>query len=217
MHRTILALLLAALLSPLAAEVGSLRVDVWDGVTQTRLYASAGSEIDDGNNQWSLDLRRVSTTWVFVDDQVYITAPGGGYWFTAYATDFIPQTFTDVQIWNASTTKYVVYLQRPVLSLAFSPTSVSEGGTSTGTVTLRNGAGAAVTLRNAVTVNLASSATGRATVPATVTIPAGVSSATFTVTAVNNAIVDGNAAVTITATSGTWGNTNGVVTVIDND
>ncbi|MCA9165988.1 MAG: hypothetical protein KDA62_23535, partial [Planctomycetales bacterium] len=72
------------------------------------------------------------------------------------------------------------------LSLSISPASMSEnGGSATGTVSRNTG-----TTGN-LTVNLASSDTSEATVPATVTIPDGQASAMFPVTAVDDAIVDG--------------------------
>ena len=53
----------------------------------------------------------------------------------------------------------------------------------------------------ALTVTLSSSDTTEATVPATVTIPANQASATFTVTGVNDTLLDGTQTATITATA----------------
>ena len=81
------------------------------------------------------------------------------------------------------------------LAISFSPAAISEnGGTATGTVTRSNTDTSAD-----LTVSLASSDTTEAIVPATVTIPAGRSSVTFPVTAVDDAVLDGTVAVTITA------------------
>jgi len=79
-------------------------------------------------------------------------------------------------------------------SLSLSPTSVTGGGTSQGTVTLSGAApsGGAV-------VSLTSGNTAVATVPASVTVPAGATSANFTVTTVS---VTANQSVTISATFG---------------
>jgi hypothetical protein len=66
----------------------------------------------------------------------------------------------------------------PTLSaLGLSPTTVTGGASSTGTVTLSAAAPAGGTI-----VSLASSNTAVATVPASVTVPAGQASASFTVT-----------------------------------
>ena len=66
-------------------------------------------------------------------------------------------------------------------------------------------------------VALASSNTNAATVPVTVTIPAGQTSASFSISAVNNALSDGTKTVTITAAA--TGYTNGTVqlTVTDDE
>ena len=84
---------------------------------------------------------------------------------------------------------YAVKVYPAPASLALSPASVSGG--SVGTVTLNGPAPA-----GGVSVAVSSSNTGVATVPATMTVPAGQSSATFTITAAN---VSG--ATTITATA----------------
>src|SRR4029077_8164850 len=63
-------------------------------------------------------------------------------------------------------------------ALSIGPTVISSGSTATGTVTL-NGAAPA----GGASVALSSSNTGIATVPPSVTVPAGATSATFTITA----------------------------------
>ncbi|MFO0821286.1 MAG: peptidoglycan DD-metalloendopeptidase family protein [Pirellulales bacterium] len=83
------------------------------------------------------------------------------------------------------------------LSIEIVPSEVSEdGGVATGTIT-RSDSDSSGELQ----VSLTSSDTGELTVPATVTIPAGQISATFTATAVDDGIVDGRNTITITATS----------------
>lgn len=77
------------------------------------------------------------------------------------------------------------------------PGSIAEDGrTATGTVRR-----VTELLDEAVVVNLASSDTTEATVPSTVTIPAGAESATFTITSVDDSLVDGARTVTITAST----------------
>lgn len=83
-------------------------------------------------------------------------------------------------------------IEQGISSVSVSPTSVAGGLTSTGTVTLQMAApsGGAV-------VTLSSSNTSAATVPASVTVAAGATSATFTVTTL---AVTSTQSVTVTAT-----------------
>ena len=85
-------------------------------------------------------------------------------------------------------------IETPRLGLSVVPGSISEnGGTPTGTV-MRSGSTA-----GGLTVALASSDTSEATVPSSVTIAAGASSATFSVRGVDDAVVDGAQAIPIRA------------------
>src|SRR6266550_3440738 len=79
-------------------------------------------------------------------------------------------------------------------SLALNPTSVAGGNSSTGTVTLSGPAPA-----GGAQVTLSSSNTAAATVPSSVTVPAGATSATFTV---STSVVNASTAVTISAAYG---------------
>jgi hypothetical protein len=81
-----------------------------------------------------------------------------------------------------------------VSALSLSPTSVTGGSSSTGTVTLT-----AAAPTGGLVVSLTSSNTALATVPASLTVPAGATSATFNVA---TASVSATAAATITATGG---------------
>jgi hypothetical protein len=96
------------------------------------------------------------------------------------------------------------------LSLTVSPSTILEGSTATGTVTHNNSS-----TSSAVTATLSSSDTTEATVPASITIPAGSNSATFTVTAVNDSIVDGNQPATISASATGYTAASTTVTVSD--
>ena len=90
------------------------------------------------------------------------------------------------------------------LSVSFDDAAISEdGGTTTGTVT-RVG-----DTSGALTVDLSSSDTGEATVPTTVSFLAGESTATFTVSGVDDGMVDGDQVVTISASSTADGVTGG--------
>jgi predicted extracellular nuclease len=100
------------------------------------------------------------------------------------------------------------------LSVSVNPSTFSEAAganAATGTVT-RSGS-----TSGDLVVNLSSDNTNKATVPASVTIPAGQASATFTVSAIDNLINDGDTTVTITVSANgvTTGST--TVTVTDND
>ncbi len=69
----------------------------------------------------------------------------------------------------------------------------------------------------ATTVSLLSNNTGKVTVPASVTIPAGQASATFSLTIVDNAVLDGTQAATITATATNFGPASRTISVDDNE
>ncbi len=99
------------------------------------------------------------------------------------------------------------------LTLTSVASSISENsGTTTGTVS-RN----TTNISQPLVVNLSSSDTSEATVPATVTIPANQVSVTFTISAVNDVVVDGAQGVTITATANGLSSTTLTIQVTDND
>lgn len=92
------------------------------------------------------------------------------------------------------------------------PASLTEGDApTTGTVSLSSA------LENDLTVSLASSAPERLTVPATVTIPAGSTSATFEITVIDDSTFDGALGVLVTAAADEYYNAPAVVAVNDNE
>ncbi|MCP6762338.1 MAG: lamin tail domain-containing protein [Fischerella sp. CENA71] len=102
----------------------------------------------------------------------------------------------------------------PSLSLSVFPTSFSEAAgnnAAIGTVT-RTGS-----TDNALSVTLTSNDISEATVPTTVEIAAGQTSATFNITAVDDAIADGSQTVTLTTTASGFTNGTTTVTVTDNE
>lgn len=102
-------------------------------------------------------------------------------------------------------------LDNEALTLAVTlPTSVTEGGSGTGSVTLTG------TLTSPVVVNLASNSP-KLTVPAAVTIPAGSVSVNFTATAPNDALTEANATATVTASTAGFTDGSATTSVIDND
>ncbi|MBC7967705.1 MAG: hypothetical protein H7Z17_17465 [Fuerstia sp.] len=98
------------------------------------------------------------------------------------------------------------------ISLTSTVTTLNENGaTAAATITVtRNGSPA-----SSLTVNLSSGDTSEVTVPATVVIPAGQLSATFTASAVDDGIIDGNQSATITATASGFPSTNRTLSVTD--
>ena len=114
--------------------------------------------------------------------------------------------------WTDAMTNSITVADNENTNLAITlPTSVTEGGTATGTVVISG------TLPSALVVSLASNTTSRLTVPATATIAAGATSASFTLTAPNNSLTDGNATVAISANASGFTGTSFNTTVLDND
>lgn len=100
----------------------------------------------------------------------------------------------------------------PQLSLSLNAGAISEsGGNTSGTVS-RTG-----DTSQAVVVSLTSSDISEATVPSTATILAGQSSASFNVTGVNDDIVDGTQAITLTASAGGHDSATADLDVTDDD
>ena len=100
-----------------------------------------------------------------------------------------------------------------VLSVGL-PASANENAgvlVNAGTVT------ASAAAQNAVVVQLSSSDTTGVTVPATVTIPAGQTSATFNVTTHDDHVIDGNRPISVTAQMDNWTSGAATMTDIDND
>jgi hypothetical protein len=87
----------------------------------------------------------------------------------------------------------------PMLLIFLSPVSVSEGAGAGAVMATVIRSGLATTAP--LTVSLSSSDPTEAQVPATVVIPAGQSSATFFITAVDDLIWDGDQSVVISATA----------------
>jgi hypothetical protein len=102
--------------------------------------------------------------------------------------------------------------ERSQLELKVSLDSISEnGGTAIGTVTR------STPTTSELTVNLASSNVLAGRLPASIVIPAGQTSATFTITAVNDALADGSQLATITASATGQTSASKPVTVTDDE
>ncbi len=113
--------------------------------------------------------------------------------------------------WDVGYTTTSVRLQLAALAMSLSGSSINEnGGTTTGTVSRNN-----YDVSQSLTVNLTSSDTTEATVPATVTIPAGQASTTFPITAVDDTLLDGSQTVTISVASTGFAGDSKTLTVTD--
>lgn len=132
------------------AAPGNLTVTLSDNIASTTLPASVVVTAGTSSKTFSI------TTTAVANNQVgTLTATAGG----------------------VSKSVSVTVRRIGIASLTLSPTSVTAGTNSTGTVTLERAAGP-----NGIVVTLSSSNTSAATVPASITIPAGTTSKTFTVT-----------------------------------
>jgi chitodextrinase len=103
---------------------------------------------------------------------------------------------------NSNSASATTQLAGALVSLALSPTTVTAPTSATGTVTLSGPAPA-----GGLTITLTSSDTRKARVPQTVTVAAGQSTATFTVTTLTGQLGGGQNPVTITATLAGTGRT----------
>jgi ELWxxDGT repeat protein len=113
--------------------------------------------------------------------------------------------------WTSSAaTASVLDSETENLALGLPPT-VTEGTSATAIISIPGTRG------SALTVSLVSDNPARLTVPATVSIPAGSSTASFTVTAPNNTLTDGAALATVTASAVGFAGASAPTTVLDND
>ncbi len=164
-----------------AGQLGDLVVTLISSDT-SELTVPATVTIPGGQQSATFNITAVDDSVVDGTQTVTITASSSG--FTS-STQSISVTDDDVE-------------QTPELSLSIIPTTFSEGdgdGAGFGTVT-RSGA----TDEDLVVV-LSSSDVASATVPASVTIPAGQTSADFDINIIDDNVADGAVTVTITATA----------------
>jgi autotransporter-associated beta strand protein len=114
----------------------------------------------------------------------------------------------DTTSWNVTTA------EAPTVTVTISPSSISEnGGVATGTVTRNAAAGTT----GALVVTLSSSNTAAATVPTTVTILDGQTSATFDISGVDDLAADGAQTTVISATATDFFSVSATLTVLDDD
>lgn len=161
---------------------GSITVVDGDGAGVT---AGAASVSSTGYREFSLTASAFASV---VGGKVAVRVSNSalsGHWISAASSE--DSLFTDPVL--------IVDVAAPTLDVSINPNVLNEDGSvpGLGTVT-RTGE-----LSQALTVNLSSSDTTEISVPATVIIPAGASSAQFAVTAVDDVILDGTQTATVTA------------------
>ncbi len=115
----------------------------------------------------------------------------------SYAVAAIDAAGNQSPLSNTASATVTIQVQVVLTSLSVSPTTVTAPANATGTVTL-NG----VAPGGGVSVILRGSDTQKATVPASVTVPAGARSATFVIKTLTGKLGGGQNSVTITATLG---------------
>jgi hypothetical protein len=147
-----------------------------------------------------VDLSSSNTAVATVPTSVTVPAGATSATFTASTSDVSFQTLVTFTASAGGATESATLKVNPAPSpvgvglLALNPTSVHGGNTSQGTVSLDE-----VAPPGGTVVKLTSSNTGVATVPASVTVPAGAQSATFTV---STSKVRSSTSVRISATAG---------------
>lgn len=144
-----------------------------------------------GQTQVSFTVRAVNDTKI--DGDVSVTVTAGGSAIAAVAA----QTTT-------------VDNETRALTLIL-PATVQEAGTATGTARISG------TLPAALTVSLTGTNGAALTLPGEVTIAAGQTQATFTMTATDNALRDGSRAVNLNATAATFTAASQGITIRDNE
>ncbi|MFZ4733435.1 MAG: Ig-like domain-containing protein, partial [Pirellulales bacterium] len=151
-----------------------------------------------GQMKFRFGLLEGENNWWWAVDNLVIRGEREGQSFAGIA---------DPSAWN------VVTAAAPEVIVSISPGAITETGTATGTVTRSAASGTVGDL----VVTLTSSDLTAATVPATVTIPDGAASVTFTITAVDDANADGTQTVTISATAVDHFSVPAVLQVLDDD
>ena len=127
-------------------------------------------------------------------------------------TQTVTATATSSGFVDGADTLDILDDEAPTLTLSFLASSISENGGSTSVTVTRS-----TNPTRELTVNLLSDDQTEATVPATVTILAGQASASFSLTAVDDAIIDGTQTVTVTATASGFTGDSEQLDVTDDD
>jgi hypothetical protein len=222
--------IITATVTGLASTAGAISVQDNDGTAALLVAAPASATEGVGSVQGTVTISTALTVPVTVglssSDATAVQVPAGvvipagqtsaPFTITVVDDNKIDGTQTatltaHVQGWSDGTASISV-LDNEVSTFSVSvPATLSEGASATGTVTLSG------SLPTALVVALSSNTPSRLTVPASVTLAAGSTSATFTLSTVNNTLTDGSAAALISATAGGVTGASGTTTVLDND
>lgn len=155
---------------PPTAAISSPSADVTILAGQSVLFSGSGTDSDGTISAYS---------WTFPGGNPASStlANAGNVIYSTQGTFAATLTVTDNAGLTGTATRTVVVENPPTISsLTLNPASVTGGVTSQGTITLGAPAPTA-----GISINLSSSNTGVATVPSTVNIAGGITSATFTV------------------------------------
>ena len=173
----------------------------------------------DNSQALTVDLSSSDTTEATVPASVTILANESTATFTISAVDDMLLDGTQSVTITASASGHVGGVgtlnvtDHETLSVSIDPESISEdGGTATATVTRNN-----TDISQSLPVNLNSLDTSEASVPASVTIPAGETSATFTIAGVDDSLLDGTQTVTITTSASGYVDGTDTVDVLDHE
>ncbi|MHB8862117.1 MAG: DVUA0089 family protein [Pirellulaceae bacterium] len=171
----------------------------------------------DNASSLTVTLESSDETEAHVPSLIVIPAGESSVSFVVTAQDDTLLDGTQTVTIDASATNYfgigatVDVTDFEALEVTITAATMSEhGGSASATVRRANS-----NLGAAVTVTLTSSDTSEATVPASVTIPAGSATASFVVTAVDDALLDGTRTVTVTASAAGYVSGNDNVDVTD--
>ena len=168
----------------------------------------------------TVDLSSSDPTAATVDAIVTIPDGADSVTFTVTAVDDTVADGTQTTDITATATGFedgtvtvdVIDDEAPTLVVTLAATEIAEnGGSTTGTVTRNTGT------TGDLVITLTSDDTTEATVDTTVTIPDGANSATFTVTGVDDAVVDGTQTATIKAAGTGFNDGTATVDVTDDD
>ncbi|MEC8338793.1 MAG: zinc-dependent metalloprotease family protein, partial [Planctomycetota bacterium] len=162
----------------------------------TEATVPATVTIPDGQSSVTFEIAAIDDSDVDGTQTVTITAEASGL---ASGSDTLNVTDDDVPL---------------VLSVAIADASVAENGGATATTATVTRTGPT---SGDLIVSLTSSDTSEATVPSTVTIPDGQSSATFDIAAIDDSDVDGTQTVTIAATASEFTGGSDTLDVTDDD
>ena len=206
-------------LAELTLEVAVAAVSEGDGASATTATVSRNT---DTTAALTVNLSSSDTSEAMVPVSVQIPAGQASTSFDIDAVDDALVDGTQVVTITASAASHedgtdtldVTDNDTAALTLVVAAPSVSENsGTAATTATVTRNTSTTV----ALTVNLLSSDTSEATVPASVQIPAGQVSATFDIDAVDDVLVDGTQVVTITASAAAHADGTDTLNVTDDE